>query len=161
MLRSPIRTALAAAAATALLAAGGAYAVDVALDPATSAVTLSKPFQIKAGETNPTDFPGLKGDKPGEPLPKGYVAVGYKVTVTQGSDFLHPSFTMRCPAGRGLYTFATEGKVTAQIVGPNPFVRRARYDYQGKRSWAVIVDYNRRELREGQTISGTVYGLCR
>lgn len=161
MFASKLRIALASALASALLAAGGAYAVDVALSPGASAVTLDAPVQIKAGEPNPADFPGLRGDRPGEPLPKGYLAVGYRVSVTHGRDFLHPSFTMQCPAGRKLFTFAVTGDVGAQIVGPNPFVRRARFDYQDRRSWAVIVSYNRRDLREGQTITGTVYGLCR
>ncbi len=161
MFRSHLRTAIAAAVVTALVTAGGAYAVDVVLNPGASAVVVEKPVTIKAGERNPVDFPGLRGDKAGEPLPKGYVAVGYRVSVTQGREFLYPSFTVSCPRGRRLVTFAGDGPVTMQLVGPNPFTRRTGVGYRGKRSWAIIVRYNDNEIRSGQTISATIYALCR
>jgi hypothetical protein len=51
--------------------------------------------------------------------------------------------------------------VAPQIVGYTPFVRRRDFDYFGKKSWGVIVDYSTHTTAVGDTARGTVYALCR
>ena len=159
MFTTILRTGLAAAIAAVLLAAGAAVALDASGDTAT---TVSDRVVISGQDPNPVDFPGLRGDKPGQPLPAGYSAVGYRVTYTPGAVKALPTFVVRCPVGKRLVTMAaSNGRIAPQVVGLTPFVRRRAFDYQGSRSWGVVVDFNLRGVAKGQTISGTVYGLCR
>ncbi len=161
MLRSITRTAIAAAAAAALLVAGAAVAQTVAPPaPGTTTISVGPRVQLAAGATDPTDFPGVK-DRKGQPIPSQYRAIAYDVSITRGSVETYPAFTVRCPPGRKLVTFAATGSVAPQIVGFTPFVRRRAFGYEGKASWGVIVDYDRRVTGVGQTASGTVYALCR
>ena len=55
---------------------------------------------------------------------------------------------------------ASESRIAPQVVGLTPFVRRRAFEYQGSPSWGVVVDLDSR-VAQGQTVSGTVYGLCR
>lgn len=159
MFRTIIRTGLAAAIVAALLATGAAIAQRQSTD---AAMTVGPRTIISGQQPNPVDFPGLRGDRPGRPLPAGYAAVGYRVSITRGAVKALPSFVVRCPSGKRLVTMAaSESRIAPQVVGLTPFVRRRAFEYQGSPSWGVVVDYNARGVSTGQTISGTVYGLCR
>ena len=50
---------------------------------------------------------------------------------------------------------ASEGRIAPQVVGLTPFVRRRAFEYQGSRSWGVVVDFDIRGVAKGQTISGS------
>ena len=153
-----LRTGLAAAIVAALLATGAAIAQNQTSD---AAMTVGARTIISGQDPSPVDFPGLRGDRPGRPLPSGYAAVGYRVSVTRGAVTALPTFVVRCPAGKRLITMAaSESRIGPQVVGLTPFVRRRSFEYQGSPSWGVVVDIDSRVAR-GQTVSGTVYGLCR
>jgi hypothetical protein len=159
MTRNILRTALAAAIAAALMASGAAIAQNGDDDTTTS---VSDRFVISGSTPSPIDFAGLKGDNKGKPLPKGYSAVGYRVSYTRGAIKALPTFVVRCPVTKHLVTMgASEGRIAPQVVGLTPFVRRRAFEYQGSRSWGVVVDFDFRGVAKGQTISGSVYGLCR
>jgi hypothetical protein len=159
MTKNILRTALAAAIAAALMASGAALALDSSSDTTTS---VSDRTIISGSDPSPIDFPGLKGDQRGKPLPSGYAAVGYRVSYTRGAIEALPTFVVRCPVGKHLVTMgASQGRIAPQVVGLTPFVRRRAFEYQGSRSWGVVVDFNVRGVAKGQTISGSVYGLCR
>jgi hypothetical protein len=159
MTKTILRTALASAIAAALMVSGAAIAQNASDDTSTS---VSDRTVISGNTPSPIDFPGLKGDKPGQPLPKGYAAVGYRVSYTRGAIKALPTFVVRCPAGKHLVTMgASEGRIAPQVVGLTPFVRRRAFEYRGSSSWGVVVDFDFRGVAKGQTISGSVYGLCR
>ena len=159
MLSKILRTGLAAAIAAALLAGGAAIAQNATGD---TSMSVSARTIISGQDPDPIDFPGLHGDKPGQPLPSGYAAVGYRVTYTLGAVKALPTFVVRCPAGKHLVTMgASDGRIAPQVVGLTPFVRRRAFEYRGSSSWGVVVDFDTRGVSKGQTISGTVYGLCR
>lgn len=87
--------------------------------------------------------------------------ISYRLSVTRGAQAVYPAFTARCPGRRLLQTFAVTGPVSPQIVGPNPFVRRRAFDYAGKREWGIIVDFNTHASKPGDTLTGTIYAVCR
>ena len=161
---SPFRAVVVAAAASVLT--GAAVASGQAPPPTPQGktlITVSAPTFRAAPAVAPTDFPGVREARRGKPLPTGYVIVGHRVEMTVGRRPAYPTFTIACPRGKTLRTFAQEegGKVGLQIVGPTPFARRSGSDYVSEPRWAVIADYARRGVRAGDTVSGTVYGLCR
>ena len=159
MITTILRTGLAAAIVAALLATGAAIAQNQSGD---AAMTVGNRTIITGQDPSPVDFPGLRGDRPGRPLPAGYAAVGYRVTITRGAVKALPTFVVRCPAGKRLVTMAaSDGRLAPQVVGLTPFVRRRAFEYAGSPSWGVVVDFNSRGVTTGQTVSGTVYGLCR
>src|SRR6185369_10415278 len=88
MLTNILRTGVAAAVAAALLAGGAAIAQNATDD---TSMSVSDRVVISGQDPDPVDFPGLRGDKPGQPLPKGYAAVGYRVTYTRGAVKALPS----------------------------------------------------------------------
>jgi hypothetical protein len=159
MTRTIIRTAVVAAAVAALLAGGAAIAQTGA--PGTTGMTVGPRVELPAGAINPTEFPGVHDDRRGQPIPSRFRAISYAVSITRGTTETYPTFTVRCPAGRTLFTFASTGGIGPQIVGYTPFIRRRGFDYSGKSSWGVVADYNRRDVKVGETVTGTVYALCR
>ena len=116
---------------------------------------------LRAGEPSPTDFPGIRGDARGRPIASGATVVGYAVAITRGRTTGFPAFTIKCPRGKVLKTFAQTGKVSPAIVGRSPFTRRRDFQYRNKPDWGVVVDFNQRETAVGETVTGTVYGYCR
>ena len=116
---------------------------------------------LQAGEPSPTDFPGIRGDARGRPIARGATVIGYAVTITRGETLSYPTFTIRCPRGKVLKTFAQTGGISPAIVGRSPFVRRRAFEYRNKPDWGVVVDFNAREVTRGETTTGTVYGYCR
>lgn len=162
MTRTIIRTAVAAAGVAALLAGGAAVAQTGApVARGTTSMTVGPRVELPAGAINPTDFPGVHDDRRGQPIPSRFRAVSYAVSITRGTTETYPTFTVRCPTGRKLFTYANTGGIGAQIVGYTPFIRRRGFDYSGKSSWGVVADYNRREVQIGETVTGTIYALCR
>ena len=159
MFTTILRTGLAAAIAAALIASGAAIAQDAGQD---AAMTVGKPVLITGQDPSPVDFAGLRGDNRGKPLPGGYAAVGYRVTYTRGAIKALPTFVVRCPVGKRLVTMgASDGRIAPQVVGLTPFVRRRAFEYQGSRSWGVVIDWNTKGVAQGATLTGSVYGLCR
>ena len=116
---------------------------------------------LQAGQPSPTDFPGIRGDARGRPIARGATVIGYAVTITRGRTLSFPTFTIKCPRGKVLKTFAQTGAVSPNIVGRSPFVRRRAFEYRNKPNWGVVVDFNARETGVGETVTGTVYGYCR
>ena len=162
MTRTIIRTAVAAASVSALLAGGAAIAQTGApTAPGTTSMSVGPRVELPAGAIDPTDFPGVHDDRRGQPIPSRFRAISYAVSITRGTTETYPTFTVRCPAGRKLFTFASTGGVGPQIVGYTPFIRRRGFDYSGKSSWGVVADYNRRDVKVGETVTGTVYAICR
>jgi hypothetical protein len=159
MTRSTLKTAFVSATVAGLLAAGGAWAVTGGGPDTTMSV--GPRLLISSPENSPVDFPGEKRARAGKPLPEGFVAVAHRVTVTRGKTTSYPSFTLRCPEGKRLKTFAQEGDIAPQIVGRSPFVRRRAFEYANKAQWGVVVDYPKKTTKVGDTLTGTVYGLCR
>jgi len=156
-----IRTALISATVAGLLAAAGALAVVPSSADTDAATTVGPRVLIASPANSPEDFPGERRARAGKPLPKGFVAVAHRVSITRGATTVYPTFTLRCPEGKRLKTFAARGAVAPQIVGRSPFVRRREFEYANKPEWGVVVDFNRRLTPVGQTVTGTVYGLCR
>ena len=154
-----LRTAAAAAVVVVVCVVGGGAAVAGGGPDATSSVG---PRVLTASPApSPVDFPGVPAARAGEPLPRGYVAVGHDVSITRGKTVAYPTFTLRCPSRKRLKTFAASGEVAPQIVGRSPFVRRREFGYRNKRSWGVVVNFDVRTVGVGETVAGTVYGLCR
>ncbi len=157
-----LRFAITAAATAALATAGVAVAQDAA-GPDDTVIRVSPPAVLVSPAPSPADFPGIQGDAPGRPLARGAVVVSHRVTITIGRRDAHPAFTVACPAGKVLRTFAGEpgGDVFPQLVGQTPVVRERSFDYIGKQRWAVLGDFNRRATDPGDTITGQVHGYCR
>lgn len=158
-----LRTTLACTVALAGSTAVGALAQDTPPPaPNDTSITVSPPIVLRAPALAPADFGGVRTARRGKPLPAGYVAVGHRVTITLGTRRAYPAFTIACPAGKTLRTFAHKpgGGVVVQLVGRSPIVRVRSFDYVGEASWAVIADYNGR-TPAGTTLTGTIYGLCR
>lgn len=99
------------------------------------------------------DFAGAKDARAGRPLPAGNVVVGRVVRFTRGSELAYAAITMRCPAGKVLRTLGQTGDVGPQVLRP--------LRYTGRCSVDVVVDFDARRVKVGQTAEGTVLALCR
>ena len=128
-----------------------------------AAMTVGPRTIISGQDPSPVDFPGLRGDRPGRPLPSGYAAVGYRVSITRGAVKALPTFVVRCPAGqaarddgrlRGAASPRRSSASRRSCAGARSSTRAAR----AGASWWTI---DPRGVATGQTVSGTVYGLCR
>lgn len=157
---SHLRAGLASAALTAMIAGtGGALALEA---PTETQITVGPRTEIRAPSPSPVDFPGFRHDKPGQALPTGYVVISHLVTIKRGhGSAVYPAMSVACPGTTTLRTFAAQGSVGPQVIGPSPNVRRRSYDYIGKRSFGILIDYSRRTTDVGQTATGKVYALCR
>jgi hypothetical protein len=158
MTSATLRTAIATAAAVVCVVGGG---VAIAGNGPDTTSSVGPRVLIASPAPSPVHFPGVPAARAGEPLPRGYVAVSHDVSITRGDTVAYPAFTLRCPEGKRLKTFATKGEVSPQIVGRSPFVRRREFGYRNKRRWGVVVSFNLRAVGGGETVAGTVYGLCR
>ena len=154
---------VAACATTGALAAVGVAAAQAppVTAPDVTTITVAAPVLIASPALSPADFPGVRTARLRRPLPPGYVAVGHRVTVTVGRRAAYPTFTVSCPRGKTLRTFASGGSIGVQIVGPSTIIRERAFDYVGKPRWAVLASYSTRGVSVGDTVSGTIYGLCR
>ena len=159
MTRSLLKIAMAAACVGSLCGTGIVFAQDAQQPECTFSVGARQ--LLEAGAPSPADFPGVRGDARGVPIARGATVVGYRVTVTRGQTAAFPTFTMRCPRGKVLKTFAADGEVGPHIVGRSPFVRRTEVGYANQPAWGVGVGYATRTTPVGGTRTGTVYGYCR
>lgn len=160
MLRSRLtRTMAVLAAALALVGAGAAIAQQG--EPGTSTASVGPRTELAPGTRWPVNFPGIRGDDAHQVIPSKYRVVKYHVSFVRGAQAVYTTFTARCPGGRTLQTFAYSGSVYPQIVGRTPFIRRTTFDYVGQPSWGIVVDFNARTSKPGDTVSGTIYAVCR
>jgi hypothetical protein len=140
-----------AVAAVSLAVAGSALAAQAGTD---SEITVSPRTTVaKAPDNSPIDFAGAKDARRGRPLPSGNVVVGRAVRFTRGDEVAYASITMRCPAGKALRTLGSTGDVGPQVQRP--------LDYVGRRQVDVLVDYDAKRVKVGQSVEGTVLALCR
>ena len=135
---------IAVLAAAGVLAAGGA---SIAADTATT-LTVEPVASLHAGDTSPFDAAGVKAIRRGKAIPAGYVLVGQKVTNTRGVPSAGAALYLRCPDGKRLKTLATTG--TRGLA-------TADREYAGHKSTWV----RSAPGLKGQTVSGTVYAVCR
>src|SRR3954454_3402329 len=137
-------------AAVSLAAGGTALAASTGTD---SAITVSPRTTVASAPANsPIDFPGARAARAGKPLPSGNVVVGRAVKFTRGSDVAYADLTLRCPAGKTLRTLGRLGAVGPQVVRP--------LHYVGRRQVEVLVTYNAKAVKVGQSVEGTALALC-
>lgn len=140
---SKSRRIIAAAGAVALLAgAGAALAAD-----GDNTITVAPPTQITAGHKAPFDAPGVKAIRRGKLIPKGYVLVGQKVSITRGAHLAGAALKFTCPDDKVLKTFG--------VTGHAGFL--ALRDYPDHHT-TDIISYPPPHLKQA---SGTVYAVCR
>jgi hypothetical protein len=141
---------IATLAAVSLAAGGTALAASAGTD---SAITVSPRTTVASAPANsPISFPGARDARAGKPLPSGNVVVGRAVKFTRGSEVAYAGITVRCPAGKTLRTFGRVGAVAPQLLRPLYYV--------GHRQADVLVTYDARTVKVGQSVDGTVLALC-
>ena len=146
----PRRAARAALIAiTASAAAGG---VAAAADGGDTTMSVSPREVIAAPRDSPADFPGVAKARAGEPLPKGYVAVGRDVRITRGGDAAFAALRLVCPRGKTWRTGTATGAVGLTVLDRT---------VAGKRAVLVMATYDTPQTALGQTAAGTLYALCR
>lgn len=154
-----LRLTAAVLGAAALVEAGAAIAQQG--EPGTSTVTVGPRTELPSGARWPTDFPGIRNDDAHQVIPSKYRVYAYRVSFVRGSQSVYATFTARCPdKQRGLQTFAYTGDVYPQIIGRTTYSRRREFDYVGQKSWGIVVDFNPRASKPGDTVSGTIYAVC-
>lgn len=145
--RRAARAALIAIAAS--VATGGVAAADGGGD---TTMSVSPREVVAAPRDSPADFPGVAKARVGDPLPKGYVAVGRVVRITRGGDAASAAFRLVCPRGKTWRTGTATGAIGLTVLDRT---------VAGKRSVLVMATYDTRETALGQTAAGTAYALCR
>jgi hypothetical protein len=141
---------IASIAAVSLAAGGTALAASAGTD---SAITVSPRTTVAAAPANsPIDFPGARDARAGKPLPAGNVVVGRAVKFTRGTEVAYAGITVRCPVGKSLRTLGSLGAAAPQVLRPLHYVGRRQVD--------VMVTYDARTAKVGQTVDGTVLALC-
>jgi hypothetical protein len=145
--RRAARAALIAIAALAAL--GGVAAAE---GGATTTLSVSPRVLVAAPEPSPASFPGVARARAGEPLPKGYVAVGRDVRITRGAEAAYAALRLVCPRGKTWRTGAATGDIGLTVL--DRVVSK-------KRSVLVMATYDTGTTALGQTAAGTIYALCR
>jgi hypothetical protein len=143
-----VRAAACAAVASLVLATS-------ALAAASSDTTIAVAPRIELGAPTPSPvaFPGITRVHEDEPLPRGWVVVRRDVRITRGGEVAFAAFRMTCPKGKTWRSGTDDGDILASVLDRDP---RAR-----KRSVLVMARFTTREVRAGETASGTIYALCR
>lgn len=149
-LLSPRTRAFALAVAASLACAGVAFGAATAAD---TTISISPRVQVAAPEASPADFPGITKVHEGEPLPRLWVVVSRDVQIKRGAEPASAALKLTCPRAKTWRSGAASGDITAAVLDRNP---RA-----GKRSVLVMASFSTREIRPGQTATGTVHALCR
>ena len=142
------RRLLCAVAVAAALAALASTIALAAVGPDTTATVSSKTI-LAAPSVSPVDAPGVRAVRAGKPLPAGYALIGHRVTITRGAEAAWVAMRLACPAGKHTRTLAMKGDIGPQLVG------RYHSTYV-----SVIGDYAS-AVKRGQTVTGTIYLLCR
>ena len=138
--------------ATAALAARPAGSPSPPTAGDTTIVRVAARADRRAASDSPADFPGVAKARAGEPLPKGYVAVGRDVRITRGGEAAYAALRMTCPRGKTWRTGTATGDVGLTVLDRT--VSR-------KRSVLVMATYDTSTTALGQTAAGTIYALCR
>lgn len=119
-----------------------------------SQVTISSRAVVAiAGQPSPVDVGGVPAVRAGKRIPARYVLIGRHVRFVRGTEAGFGALTTRCPAGKTLRGLARQGGVGLQV--------HRNAGYVGKRSVAVIVDYDANRTPVGAAVEGTVLALCR
>jgi hypothetical protein len=141
---------IASLAAVSLAASGTALAASAGTD---TAITVSPRTTVaSAPAKSPISFPGARDARAGKPLARGNVVVGRAVKFTRGSEVAYAGITVRCPAGKTLRSFGRVGGVAPQLLRPR--------DYVGRRQADLLVWFDARTVKVGQSVDGTVLALC-
>ena len=146
----PRRAARAALIAIAVSATAGGIAA--AADGVDTTMSVSPREVIAAPRDSSADFPGVARARAGDPLPRGYVAVGRDVRITRGGDAAFAALRLVCPRAKTWRTGTATGAVGLTVLDRT---------VTGKRSLLVMATYDAQETALGQTAAGTVYALCR
>jgi hypothetical protein len=110
-------------------------------------VTVTPVAALHAGDTAPSDAPGVKAIRAHEPIPSGYVLIGQRVDVQRGDRVAGAALRFSCPGETRLRTFLTTGQ--AGFGADRPYANRKT---------AYVVSVPSATLRQA---SGVVYGVCR
>ena len=143
------RRAVALAGALAVSLALGAGAV--AAQAADTKIIVTPRVLISAPAVSPVDFPGVAAVRAGRALPRKWVVVSRSVKIARGSEVAFAAMRMTCPKGTTWRTGASSGAVGASVLDRNA---------RGRRSVLVMATIAA-GVKPGETVSGTVYALCR
>jgi len=144
-----LRLTVGCAVATSVALGGSADAAQAA----DTAIHVSPRVQITAPADSPADFPGVSRVRRGEPLPRGWVVVRRDVRITRGGEVAFAALRMTCPQGRTWRSGRATGEIGASVLERNP--------RSGKRSVLVMATFTTRDVRMGETATGSVLALCR
>jgi hypothetical protein len=138
---------LVAAAITAVAAVPAAGALGAGANDTT--VTIEPTTVLKAPATSPFDAPGTPAVRKGKAIPAGYRLIGRKITIQRGSQAGWGALRMTCPSGTKTRTLARTGDIGPQLVGK----------YHS--TFVVTLATNGPDVKPGQSVSGTVWLVCR
>ncbi len=144
---SRLRRASACALALALVP-GAAFAAATA----DSTIEVAPRVEMAAPAASPATFPGVTSIRDGRPLPRGWVVESRDVKMTRGGEPAFAAMRMTCPKGKTWRSGTSDGDVGASVLNRNA---------AGKRSVLVMATYSTRDVRVGETATGTVFALCR
>jgi hypothetical protein len=139
--------ALAGALAASLALAAGA----VAAQAADTKIIVTPRVVLSAPAVSPVDFPGVSAVRAGQALPRRWIVVSRNVKIARGSEVAYAAMRMTCPKGTTWRTGTSSGAIGASVLD-----RTAR----GRRSVLVMATIAA-GVKPGETVSGTVYALCR
>jgi hypothetical protein len=143
------RRAVALAGAIAVsLALGGAA---VAAQAADTKIIVTPRVVLAAPALSPVDFPGVSKVRASAALPAKWVVVSRNVKIARGSEVAYAAMRMTCPKGKTWRTGASGGAIGASVLDRNA---------RGRQSVLVMATIAA-GIKPGETVSGTVYALCR
>jgi hypothetical protein len=148
-----VRRYLPIAVAGLTLAVGGTALAASAAGTDSQITVSSRTTVAKAPDNSPISFGGAPDARRGKPLKSGNIVIGRHVQFTRGSEVAFASITLRCPSGSALRTLGRTGDVAPEVVRP--------LNYVGHKQVEVMVDYDARHTKVGDSVQGTVLALCR
>lgn len=123
----------------------------IAAQAADTKIIVTPRVLLSAPSVSPVDFPGVSAVRAGTALPRRWVIVSRNVKIARGSEVAYAAMRMTCPNATTWRTGASSGAIGASVLD-----RRAR----GRRSVLVMATIAG-GVEPGETVSGTVYALCR
>lgn len=135
-----------------LTALAGAAGVAAAAGEPQTTIAVAPRVLLLRPDRSPVDFPGVARARAGEPLPRGYAAIGRGVRIERGRELAHGALRMVCPRGKAWRSGAADGALVLSVLDRV---------VSGKRSVLVMAGVDTRTTSRGETASGTIYALCR